>query len=289
VVAQVKQSYYGLLQTQSALEANEESLRFNRELERVVAENVVQQAALQSDLLQVKAQLAKEEYDTLTLRNSLAATKEQLNRLLGRDVRTEFRISPIPATTVADQDLAALQALALTQRPEVRQARLKLTQATYDRRITRAQYTPDVSLSLHYLQPYSIQVLPDRIFNLGIQLTWEPWDWGRRREELAEKSQVIEQSKQSSQDTEAQVLIDVNTQFRKLREAQELLRVTQVLQAAQREKTRVVMNQYSQKAALLKDVLQEQASLADANHQNKEALLQLATAQAGLEKALGEN
>jgi outer membrane protein TolC len=91
------------------------------------------------------------------------------------------------------------------------------------------------------------------------------------------------------QDTEAQVLIDVNTQIRKLREAQELLRVTQVLQAAQREKTRVVMNQYSQKAALLKDVLQEQSSLADANRQYKEALLQLATAQAGLEKALGEN
>jgi outer membrane protein len=289
VIAQVKQSYYSLLQTQSALESNEEALRYNRELERVVADNVVQQAALQSDLLQVKAQLAREEYDTLTLRNSLAATKDQLNRLLGRDVRTEFRVSPIPATTVAEQDLATLQALALKQRPDVRQARLKLTQATYDRRITRAEYTPDVSLSLRYLKPYNIQVIPDKIFNFGIQLTWEPWDWGRRREELAEKSQVIEQSKQSVQDTEAQVLIDVNTQFRKLREAQELLRVTQVLQAAQREKTRVVMNQYTQKAALLKDVLQEQASLADANHQYKEALLQLATAQAGLEKALGEN
>jgi outer membrane protein len=85
------------------------------------------------------------------------------------------------------------------------------------------------------------------------------------------------------------VLIDVNAQFRKLREAQELLRVTQALQAAQREKTRVAMNQYTQKAALLKDVLQEQASLADANHQYREALLQFATAQAGLEKALGQN
>jgi outer membrane protein len=171
----------------------------------------------------------------------------------------------------------------------VREARLKIAQATYDRRITRSEYTPDVSLSLQYLQPYNIQVIPDKIFNVGLLLTWEPWDWGRRREELAEKSQVIEQAKQSLQDTEAQVLIDVNTQFRKLREAQELLRVTQALQAAQREKTRVTMNQYTQKAALLKDVLQDQASLADANHQHKEALLQLATAQAGLEKALGEN
>jgi outer membrane protein len=289
VIAQVKQAYYGLLQTQSALEANEETLRFDRELERVVADEVVQQAALQSDLLQVKAQLARQEYETLTLRNSFAATQDQLNRLLGRDVRTEFRVSPVPETTAAEQDLATLQNLALKQRPELREAGLKLTQATYDRRITRSQYTPDISLALNYLQPYNIQVIPDKIFNVGILLTWEPWDWGRKREELAEKSQVIGQAKQSLQDTEAQVLIDVNTQFRKLREAQELLRVTQALQAAQREKTRVAMNQFTQKAALLKDVLQEQASLADANHQYKEALLQFATAQAGLEKALGQN
>jgi outer membrane protein len=171
----------------------------------------------------------------------------------------------------------------------VREAGLKVTQATYDRRITRSQYTPDVSLSLQYLQPYGIQVLPDKIFNVGLLLTWEPFDWGRRREEMAEKSQVVEQAKQSLQDTEAQVLIDVNTQFRKLQEAQELLRVTQALQAARREKTRVVMNQYTQKAALLKDVLQQRSSLAEANHQYKDALLQFATAQAALEKALGEN
>src|SRR4029079_5545725 len=37
VIAQVKQSYYQLLQTQSALDANEEALQFDRELERVVA------------------------------------------------------------------------------------------------------------------------------------------------------------------------------------------------------------------------------------------------------------
>jgi hypothetical protein len=49
------------------------------------------------------------------------------------------------------------------------------------------------------------------------------------------------------------------------------------------------MNQYTQKAALLKDVLQERSSLADANHQYKESLLLFATAQAGLEKALGVN
>jgi outer membrane protein TolC len=289
VIAQVKQSYYRLLQIQSALDANEEALRFDRELERVVANEVVQQAALQSDLLQVKAQLAQQEYETLTLRNTFATTQDQLNRLLGRDVRTAFRVSAVAETGALDQDLATLQKRALEQRPEVREASLKITQATYDHRITRTQYTPDVSLVLKYVQPYNVDVMPDKFFSVGVQLTWEPWDWGRKREELAQKSQVIEQAKKTLQDTEAQVLIDVNTQFRNLREAQELLRVAQALQAARREQTRVVMEQYTQQAALLKDVLKERSSLADANSQHKQALLQFATAQAALEKALGGN
>jgi outer membrane protein len=289
VIAQVKQTYYQLLQTQSALQANEEALTFDRELERVVSNDVVQQAALDADLLQVKAQLAQQEYETLTLRNSFATTQDQLNRLMGRDLRTEFRVSPIPETSAAEQDLATLQKLALKQRPELREAGLKVTQATYDRRITQSLYTPDVSLALRYVQPYNVQVMPDKFLSVGLQLTWEPWDWGRKREELAQKRQAIEQAKKTQQDTEAQVLIEVNTQFRRLREAQELLRVTQALQAARREKTRVVINQYTQKAALLKDVLQQRSSLADANHQYKDALFQFATAQAALEKALGEN
>jgi outer membrane protein TolC len=289
VIAQVKQSYYQLLQTQSALDANEEALTFDRELERVVANDVTQQVALQADLLQVKAQLAQQEYETITLRHSFATTQDQLNRLMGRDVRTEFRVSAVPEIPTLDQDLATLQQLALQQRPELREARLKVTQANYDRQITQSQYTPDVSVGLRYAQPYNVDVMPDKFISVGVSLTWEPWDWGRKRDEMAEKRQVIEQARKAVQETEAQVLIDVNTHYRRLREAQELLRVTQALQSARREKTRVVMNQYTQKAALLKDVLQERSSLADATHQYKEALLQFATAQAGLEKALGVN
>jgi outer membrane protein TolC len=289
VIAQIKQSYYQLLQTQSALDANEEALTFDRELERIVANDVTQQVALEADLLQVKAQLAQQEYETLALRDAFSTTQDQLNRLMGRDVRTEFRVSVVPETPALEQDLAALQKLALEQRPELREAKLKVTQADYDRQITKTQYTPDISLGLQYAQPYNVDVAPDKFFSIGIQLTWEPWDWGRRREEMEEKRKVIEQAKKTAQDTQAQVLIDVNTQFRNLREAQERVRVTQALQAAHREKTRVVMNQYTQKAALLKDVLQERSSLADANHQYKESLLLFATAQAGLEKALGVN
>jgi outer membrane protein len=48
------------------------------------------------------------------------------------------------------------------------------------------------------------------------------------------------------------------------------------------------MDKYTQQAALLRDVLQAQADLADANATYQSGLLSLWTARADFEKALGE-
>jgi len=67
-----------------------------------------------------------------------------------------------------------------------------------------------------------------------------------------------------------------------------VLGVGQLAQETQREMLRVALNKYKDKAALLKDVLQVQASSADANNQYQQALLSLWTARADFEKAIGE-
>ena len=63
----------------------------------------------------------------------------------------------------------------------------------------------------------------------------------------------------TEQDAEQQVTQDVNAKFRSLAEARALLDTTAVQQEAEREKMRVVTNRYGEKAALLSDVLQEEA------------------------------
>jgi outer membrane protein TolC len=151
VVSQVKQAYYTLLQTGSALEATEESLVFLRELDRLTEQYVRQQTALKSAALNAKSQLAQTDYQALTLRNTLASQREQLNELLGRDIRTPFQVNPVPEATPFESDLAVAQARAFQQRPEIDMARLQVAQADYNVRITISQYIPDVSLVVNYL------------------------------------------------------------------------------------------------------------------------------------------
>jgi outer membrane protein TolC len=288
VIDNVKRAYYGLLQTQSSLDALDETITFYRGLDRLVEEHVKQQTAFKYESLDVKTRLAKSGSDALTLRNTLASLREQLNKLLARDIRTEFRVVPVPEMTEFETDLPAAQAQALRQRPEVNRAQLQIKYAEYDYKIKRAEYIPDLNLVLNYSSFITSEVLPKSITFVGLQLSWEYFDWGRKSNEMAARNKSIEQAKTSSSDLESQVLLEVNSAYRKLQESRAALRVGQLAQETQREMLRVSMNKYKDQAVLLKDVLQVQASSADANNQYQQALLSLWTARADFEKAIGE-
>ena len=124
--------------------------------------------------------------------------------------------------------------------------------------------------------------------SVGVLVSWDPLDWGRRRHQLAENSNQIEQARSGATETEAQILIDVNSKFRKLQESRLLLHAAEIARDAQKENLRVVMNEFEQKTALTKDVLQAQAAVSGADHQYQQALLNFWTAKANFEKAIGE-
>ncbi len=288
VTSQVKQAYYAILRTQSALASSEENLKFDRELDRTTEQYVAEKTALKSDSMDVKAKIAQEEYNNLMLRDSLASQKEQLNDLLGRDIRTDFSVAELPEATIIEASLDAAQAQALSGRPELAEARLTVQQAELNRRITKTQYIPDVSLAVNNLSLTNVNLLPSNVASAGVLVSWDPIDWGRRKYELAAASKTIEQSKNSANETEAQILVEVAAKFRKLGETRALLHATTLQRDAEREKLRVVMNQFEQKTALLKDVLQQRMSLETVTNQYNQALLSFWTAKADFEKSLGE-
>jgi outer membrane protein TolC len=288
VTNDVKKLYYAILQTQGSLASSGENLKFDRELDRTTVQLVRENAALKAESIDVKARIAKEEYNNLTLSDTLASQKEQLNSLLGRDVRTDFSVVELPEATTAEVNLRDAQTKALSARPELREGRLRVQQAELNRRIAKADYIPDVSLTVNNLSMVNVNLLPANVASAGVLITWSPLDWGRRKHELAEASKQIGQSKNSLDDTEAQVLNDVAAKFRKLAENRALLATARLQLDAEREKLRVVMNQYEQKAALLKDVLQQRSSVESATSQNTQALLSFWGAKADFEKSLGE-
>jgi len=288
VTNEVKSLYYALLQTESALAAAEEQVGTYRELARVIGEHVSREAALAADRLDAQAGLAAPEYKALALRNALATRKEQMNDLLGRELTLDFALAPVPDASLEEADLAAAVTHALEHRPDLAQARLQVDQADADRRLKKADSIPDLSLALTYFTFANVDLMPRNVAQVGLQLKWQPLDWGRRGKELAEKTLQLEQARNAAHEAEERVRIDVASRQRKLREARLLLEANRLARDSAREKLRVVSEKHKQEAALLRDVLSAQAALGDAEAQYQQALVGLWMAKADLEKAIGE-
>ena len=288
VVDQVKRLYFAILQSESALNALEEGIALYRELDRTLRVRVAQQVALRSDSLDVQHQLAQAELSRTVRRNAIATQKEQLNQVLGRDIRTAFHVEPVSEISLTDVDLDAAQARALASRPDVREAQLTLKQAELDRRLSRAERIPEISLAASYSSYFNMSIMPRNLGTAGVKVTWEPFDWGRKGRELAVKTHVVEQARLSVRDVEDRTALELSSRFRTLSEKRAQLAVARAAQTAAREKLRVKTNQFEVQAVLLPDVLQQRAALADADDTYQQAILAFWVAKADFDKALGE-
>jgi outer membrane protein TolC len=285
IVTQVRKLYYGIFETQSALAANEASAATLREQERVAMESVARRTALKSDELDVKARIARVEYEAATLRHDLATRKEQLNDAMGRDPRIEYTVRALPDEAAAGPDLAAGLARALSDRPEIREARLKIQEAQMDRDMKKTEFIPEVTFDLQYFSAFRINLLPQNVAAVGFTLKWDVFDWGRRKKELANKSVTIEQAGIALKTVETQVAAEVEVRYRKVEDGRRLLDVVKTAQNAAREKVRIAGERRSQDTALPRELMEAQSSLAETDYQYRQALASYMSALADFDKA----
>jgi outer membrane protein len=199
-------------------------------------------------------------------------------------------VSPVPDDDGFALDLSLARNRALEQRPELREARLKIKQAEVDRRIKKSEYIPDVSAGFAYMTFRGFNdLIPTTSASVAIVMRYELFDWGRKRDQLAEKDKTIEQAHNTLREAESLVLIDVGDKFRKLQQARQALVVADLEQQTTKEALRINTNKYKVTEALFSDVLQSQASLSEADDHYQQALLGYWTAKAEFEKSLGED
>jgi outer membrane protein len=288
LVAEVRSAYFDLLATQTGVDATRQAVASLEEAQRVTVRYRTEQTVLKADALEIDARLAKSQYDLSVTQNGLATQREHLNQLLGRDLNTPFRAEPIQNDDEQGLTLEAAKQRATENRPEIRQAHLKEKQAEYDRRAAKAEYIPDLSLSVRYQGINNVQVLPQNVATAGFLLTWEPFDWGRRHNNIVEKTKTLEQARNGASETESQIAVEVGTKYRKWREAALLLKATQTGHEAAAEQLRVTTSKYGERAALIKDLLQAQAKNTESAFQYQEALSSYWSALADLTRAMGD-
>jgi len=163
-----------------------------------------------------------------------------------------------------------------------------MRQAEIATKSEKTHYIPDVAIQAGYVTPANINFLPQNIGYVGALLTWQPWDWGEKRHKVRQAALTAKQAGLSVDDAREQVLLEVSSTFRRLREARAHVAVTEAIRDGETEKMRNQKEKYSQQSSLLSDLLKQQSSLAEAESQYHQAVLGYWSARADFQKTLGE-
>lgn len=288
LVNEVRHAYYAILQSQSELESQRTLLAYLEELQQLTDRRLQQEAVLKADSLRITAQHSKASYQLTVIEGAVADRKEALNRLLGRDLLMEFTVEMVPGSLPEESSLQEARKSAVEMRPEMKAEAIKKESAALETKIEKTRYIPDISIQANYLTTPNISFLPQNVGGVGVLLTWQPWDWGQKRHNMAQKVDAEKQAQLSIETVRERVLQEVDSTFRRLREARQLLTATQATRDAEAEKLRNQMEAYSRQAILLSDLSQQQSAVANAEDQCRQGLLAFWTARADFERALGK-
>ncbi|SRR5713226_1444039 len=288
LVNEVRRGYYAILQSQSELESQRALLAYLEELQQLTGRRLQQEAVLKADSLHIAALRAKASYQLTVIGDAVADRKEALNRLLGRDLLEEFTVEMVPASLPEESSLQEARKIANEMRPEIKAETIKKERARLETKIEKTRYIPDISIQANYATTSNISFLPQNLGGVGVLLTWQPWDWGQKRHNIAQKVDAEKQAQLSIDNVRDQILQEVDSAYRRLREARELLIAAQAARDAEAEKLRNEMDAYSHQTIVLSDLLQQQSSVASAEDQYRQGLLAFSRARADFERALGK-
>lgn len=147
----IAQLYVQILYMTESVEVERQNLETSKKNEERGRQMVEVGKMSKADLAQLSAQRATDEYDIVQAQTQLADFKLQLRQLLEITDGSDFDVA-IPSTTdeQALTDIPSLQSVyeaALTQRPEIQNAKLGIESSDLQLRIAKAGWLPTINMT----------------------------------------------------------------------------------------------------------------------------------------------
>ena len=273
---------------------NRERLEFNRENLQLI-QSFVKKAQLRReagdvpslDVIRAEVEAGRAANRLTQVQGDLDDARATLNSLLGRDIRTPFRLADNLDYQPSSQELSHLTELALRRRPEIRGADSALASARSQHGAARAALFPDVSVGL-FRQTIDAPAGKEDYWRVGFGMELPLWGAARQRGEQAEAKAVAAQAAAQRTGTRLQVLLDVERALLKLTNAEEQVQLFQgrITIAAERA-FEVASRSYREGKTAYLDVLEAQRALIGVREEYASALFDHRAALAQLEWATG--
>ncbi len=264
LVLQVKQAYYVLSQNAQLVSVNESNLA-NRQAQLDLAT-----ARLNSGLGQpqdvVTAQTAKAEaVQSLNVaRNLEGIARQNLALYIGIDPRTPLQTADAGEPPFTSDDVNALVAAALAQRPEILQAQEQIRSARYGLSSARTTNAPVVSGNLNLTSRGTDFPPGDDTFSVGASVQFTPLDGGLTRGLVKQARATLDQAQAQLTLAQLSVATDVTQAYLNLRTAEQRVGATVSEVNNAEEGVRIATGRYRAGLGLFLDIINAQAFLLSA-------------------------
>lgn len=236
----------------------------------------------------LQADLANQQQQLLQTSNQVEDYTADLNELLGQPSSTSLTVSPLtdslpalaPLATFLEQSKGNL---------ELRQAIQTSEKATLGVKAARKDYIPTVGALGGYLFQNVISDLPQSNYFLGLQVSYNLVDFGRRKATLNQRLSQQQQADENRQYTQEHVTLEVEKAYRKAKQAQSLIPIATQAAQYRRDELKLKSDRLAAGLALKRDVLETQAALAKAEADLYSAQLAYRLAISDLNQLTGRN
>jgi TolC family type I secretion outer membrane protein len=284
------QAYYQVFATQTAVESAQAALHSSDEaLKAANVRHEVGTVAL-ADALQARTAFAQAKVNLQKAEGDARIAAGTLANALGMQADQAVRIEaptlgkPDPAR---DEDVHRLIEQAKTLRPDLAAAESQVKAAEANVAVAKSNFMPTVSLVGNYGYNYSSVLANTQSWSVGLQLSVPLFTGFANTYQIRGAEEQVAAQKASRDQLDQTVSLDVWRAFHQLNTARETLASSEDLLASAGQSEAVALGRYKAGAGNILDLLNAQASLANARLQNIQARYNWLTQKAVLAQAIG--
>lgn len=284
----IASQYYDIIKEQRIIDLYIQDIVKLEGYYKVAMDNYTEGKGLTRDYLKIQYEIDNAKHNLLVEQDKLNLYYYQFKYNLGVNLNENIELSKdFKEQNYQNRAMEELLQTALENRPDVKQQINNIKIAKLNKDVKIAQYIPEVSFvtAYNHLWNYNYSV-PNNV-TLGVNLTYNLWDWNNRYMAIKEQRSNIKKQQLSLIDIQDQIFIDIKSQLNTINETFDLISVSKSNVTYAKESLRITENRFNEGLALIIDLLDDQTSLLNAEIQLASSELDYQKSLVNLKKILG--
>jgi outer membrane protein TolC len=243
--------YYNILIAQLQKRAAEQQTLSAQEHLRESEDDIRRGSALNVSAIQDRAGVLESQQAELTAELQLSDLTTELNDLMGLPLDTKLDLDSATPSNFDERPREEYVKTAWSQNPEILAAEETVKKAQAGVGAAKTAYIPDVTAFARYSYQDGVPFLVRNFGTFGLNLTWDVFDFGKRRAALREREAQLAQAQENLTRLKEEVAVSIERSYNKLERTKNMVAVAQQALKLRQESERLAQNQLAQNVVLI--------------------------------------